>query len=160
VTGVTAVPRGSTEAVGVPTLELSLTECVVKNRLTQHLSSNNLLNQFQPAYTKHHSTESTLLAVYDHIRKAMSQQQVTALCLLDLSAAFDTIDHSILLHRLSTWFGFNGKLISWLTSYLSFRSFAVTINSVSSAQSSLSHAGCPARISPRSSLIQSVNNSP
>jgi hypothetical protein len=57
---------------------------------------------------------------------------------LDLSAAFDTIDHSILLYRLSTWFGFNGKVISWLTSYLSSRSFVVTINSTSSAQSSLS----------------------
>ena len=115
-----------------------LTERNVKNRLTQHLSSNNLLNQFQSAYTKHHSTESTLLAVHDHIIKAMSQQRVTALCLLDLSAAFDTIDHSIILHRLSTWFGFNGKVISWLTSYLSFCSFAVIINSVSSARSSLS----------------------
>ena len=111
-----------------------LTERVVKNRLTQHLSSNNLLNKFQSAYTKHHSTESTLLAVHDHIIKAMSQQQVTALCLLDLSAAFDTIDHSILLHRLSTWFGFNGKVLSWLTSYLSSRNFMVTINSTSSSQ--------------------------
>ena len=56
-----------------------LTERVVKIRLTQHLSSNNLLNKFQSAYTEHHSTESTLLAVHDHIIKAMSQQQVTAL---------------------------------------------------------------------------------
>jgi len=77
-----------------------LAERVVKNRLTHHLSSNNLLNSFQSAYTKCHSTESTLLAVHDHIVKAMSQQKVTALCLLDLSAAFDTIDLSILLHRL------------------------------------------------------------
>ena len=68
----------------------------------------------------------------------MSQQQVTALCLLDLSAALDTIDHSILLHRLSIWFGFKGKVVSWFTSYLSFRSFVVTISSVSSAHSSLS----------------------
>jgi len=45
----------------------------------------------------------------------MSQKQVTALCLLDLSAAFDTIDHYIVLNRLSTWFGFDGKLISWPT---------------------------------------------
>jgi len=111
-----------------------LTERVVKDRLTLHLSNNNLLNLFQSAYTKHHSTESTLLSVHDHIIKSMSQQQVTALCLLDLSAAFDTIDHSILLHRLSSWFGFNGTVISWLASYLSSRSFVVTINSTSSAQ--------------------------
>ena len=51
------------------------------------------------AYTKHHSTESTLLSVHDHnfIIKAMSQQKITALCLLNLSSAFDTIDHSLLI---------------------------------------------------------------
>ena len=89
-----------------------LTERVVKNRLTQHLSSNNLLNSSSLPTYKHHSTESTLLAVHDHIIKAMSQQKVTALCLLDLSAAFDTIDHSILLHRLSSWFGLSGIRLS------------------------------------------------
>jgi hypothetical protein len=119
-----------------------LTERVVKNRLTQHLSINNLLNSFQSAYTKHHSTESTLLAVHDHIIKAMSQQKVTALCLLDLSAAFDTIDHSILLHRLSSWFGLNGKVLSWLTSYLASRNFVVNINSSVSDQFPL-HQGVP-----------------
>jgi len=48
-------------------------------------------------------------------------------CLLDMSAAFDTIDHSILLHRLSTWFGFSDTVISWITSYWSSRRFMVTI---------------------------------
>jgi len=67
----------------------------------------------------------------------MSEQTVTALCLLDLSAAFDTIDHSILLHRLSSWFGFDGTAISWPTSYLSSRSFVVSINSTLSATSPL-----------------------
>jgi hypothetical protein len=53
-----------------------------------HLSENNLLNSFQSAYVKSHSTETTLLSVRDYIIKAMSLQQVTCLCLLDLSAAF------------------------------------------------------------------------
>ena len=104
-----------------------LTERVVKQRLTHHLSSNHLLNSFQSAYTPHHSTESTLLSVHDHIIKAMAQQQITALCLLDLSAAFDTIDHSILIHRLSSWFGLNGTVLSWLHSYISSRDFVVNI---------------------------------
>ena len=72
----------------------------------------------------------------------MSQQKVTALCLLDLSAAFDTIDHSILLHRLSSWFGCNGKVLSWLDSYLSSRSFSVNINSSVSDPFPL-HQGVP-----------------
>jgi len=110
-----------------------LTERVVKLRLTHHLSSNDLLNSFQSAYTKFHSTESTLLSLHDHIIKAMSHQKITALCLLDLSAAFDTIDHSILVHRLSTWFGLKGTVLSWLQSYLSSRNFIVNINGISSA---------------------------
>ena len=105
-----------------------LTERVVKIRLTHHLSSNGLLNSFQSAYTKCHSTESTLLAVNDHIINAMSQQKITALCLLDLSAAFDTIDHSILLERLSSWFGLNGTVLNWIKSYLTLRSFTVSLN--------------------------------
>ena len=109
-----------------------LTERIVKTRLTNHLSSNGLLNAFQSAYTKFHSTESTLLAVNDHIINAISEQKVTALCLLDLSAAFDTIDHSILIERLSSWFGLNGAVLSWVQSYLTSRSFRVKLNGTES----------------------------
>ena len=119
-----------------------LTERVVKQRLTLHLSSNGLLNSFQSAYTKHHSTESTLLSVHDHIIKAMSQQKITALCLLDLSAAFDTIDHAILVHRLSSWFGFRGTVLSWLQSYLSSRDFVVNVKASLSEPFPL-HQGVP-----------------
>jgi Reverse transcriptase (RNA-dependent DNA polymerase)/Endonuclease-reverse transcriptase len=110
-----------------------LTERLVKNRLTDHLSQNNLLNSFQSAYTKFNSTETTLLSLHDHIIQAMSHQQVTALCLLDLSAAFDTIDHSILLQRLSSWFGINNTALLWIKSYLSSRFFSVAINNLKSS---------------------------
>jgi hypothetical protein len=105
-----------------------LAERVVKSRLTFHLSSNSLFNTSQSAYTKFHSTESTLLAVHNNIINAMSQQKLTALCLLDLSSAFDTIDHTVLIQRLSSWFGLNGTVLSWLKSYLSHRSFKVSVN--------------------------------
>ena len=107
---------------------------LVKNRLTEYLHQNNLTNSFQPAYTKFNSTETTLLTlVHDHIIRAISQQQVTGLCLLDLSAAFDTIDHSILLQRLKSCFGINNTVLSWIQSYLSSRSFTVNINNIKSS---------------------------
>jgi hypothetical protein len=110
-----------------------LTERIAKNRLMNHLSSNKLLNSFQSAYLKSHSTETTLLSVHDHIVRAMSLQQVSCLCLLDLSAAFDTTDHSILIHRLSSWFGISGCALSSVKSYLSNRSFYVNLTGTKSS---------------------------
>jgi Reverse transcriptase (RNA-dependent DNA polymerase) len=103
------------------------TERVVKSRLTDFLTEHNLLNSFQSAYTKLHSTETALLAVHDYLIRASSQQQVSFLCLLDLSAAFDTIDHSVILERLSSWFGISGTALNWVKSYLTSRSFYVQV---------------------------------
>ena len=69
---------------------------------------------------------------------AMDRGEVTSLILLDLSAAFDTVDHSILLTRLQNWFGLDGLSLNWFTSYLSSRSQAVSINDSISAFSTLS----------------------
>jgi len=85
-----------------PSYTIKLTERAVKDQITDHLSTNAMFNDFQSAYTKFHSTETTLLTVHDELIQAMDKQKVTGLTRLDLSAAFDTIDHSILLHRLST----------------------------------------------------------
>ena len=95
-----------------------LLEKVVANQLKTYLSVRNLHNPKQSAYREGHSTESALLSVGNDIRLNLAKGESTALVLLDLSAAFDTIDHTILLHRLSSCFGFGGKVIKWLTSYL------------------------------------------
>ena len=113
-------------------------EKVVASRIQSHLSSNSLSSSFQSAYRIFHSTETTLLKIHNDLILAMDRGEVTSLILLDLSAAFDTVDHSILLTRLQNWFGLDGLSLNWFTSYLSSRSQAVSINDSISAFSTLS----------------------
>ena len=75
------------------------------------------MTAFQSAYRKHHSTESALLNIHNDILLNMANGSVTALTLLDLSAAFDTIDHTILLDRLNVYYGISELALSWFKSY-------------------------------------------
>ena len=97
-------------------------EKVVASRIQSHLLSNSLSSSFQSAYRMFHSTETTLLSIHNDLILAMDRGEVTSLILLDLSAAFDTVDHSILLHRLQHWFGLHGTSLDWFSSYLTSRS--------------------------------------
>ena len=72
--------------------------------------------------------ESALLKVKNDILLNMNRQHVTLLVLLDLSAAFDTIDHGILLERLRSAFGVWDMALSWIASYLSGRTQQVSID--------------------------------
>jgi hypothetical protein len=65
-------------------------------RLSNHTSKHNLLPVFQLSYRPFHSTETAVICVVDSMLKAMDQGHVGALMLLDLSVAFDTVDHQIL----------------------------------------------------------------
>ena len=84
-------------------------EKAVACRLYSHLSRTKALSQFQSAYRKSHSTETVLLKIDNDLLSAMDEGKVTALTLLDLSSAFDTINHSMLLGRLEDWVGVTGR---------------------------------------------------
>ena len=73
-----------------------------------HLIAHNLIPELQSAYKKRYSTETELLKVQNDILLNMDCQHVALLVLLDLSAAFDTVNHDILLRRLETTFGITG----------------------------------------------------
>ena len=96
------------------------------NQIHGHLVCNNLYPVAQSAYRRNHSTETALLKVMNDILLNMNKQHVTILVLLDLSAAFDTVDHSILLDKLSKLV-FNGTALDWFRSYLSSRSQRVSV---------------------------------
>ena len=90
------------------------------------------------AYRKSHSTETALVKKVNDILLDMNRQHVSLLVLLDLSAAFDTVDHIFLLRRLETSFGVTGDALKWIASYLSARSQRVMINGVLSDKFDLS----------------------
>ena len=102
-------------------------EKVVFKQLEVFLQNNNTHNKFQSGFRKGHSTETALLKVVNDLRVASDKKNVSVLLLLDLTAAFDTIDHDILLHRLEHWVGLSGVALSWFRSYLTGRSYSVNL---------------------------------
>jgi hypothetical protein len=110
-----------------------LTEKVVVGQLNSHMTDNNLHCMFQSAYREGHSTESALLYVLNDLLHAVDSKQCVLLSLLDLSAAFDTINHSVLLQRFEQAMGITGAALEWLKSYFSGRHQFVHVEGASSA---------------------------
>ena len=99
--------------------------------------SNNIYPELQSSYREDHSTETALFRVMNDDLLKMNSQHVTLLILLDLSAAFDTVDHSILLDRLTKDVGLQNKAHDCFRSYLSGWSQRVAIDGLMSMEFSL-----------------------
>ena len=115
-----------------------ITERAVFDQVYAHVMNNELFPELQSAYRKSNSTETALVKIVNDILLDLNRQHVSLLVLLDLSAAFCTVDHTILLRRLETLFGVTGDALKWIASYLSTRSQRVTINGVLSNRFDLS----------------------
>ena len=89
-----------------------LTEKAVAVQLQEHMLVNGSFPELQSAYRQHHSTETALLKVKNDLLMAIDKGQVMLLVLLDLSSAFDTVEHEILLERLRSTIGLRGKVLS------------------------------------------------
>ena len=86
---------------------------------------------FQSAYRKNHSTETALLCVINAMKVTMDNRQDTALVLIDFSAAFDTINHKIMIQRLCLRYVIVGRALGWLQSYLQNRTQRVVTRDAS-----------------------------
>ena len=95
-------------------------------QLLKHCENHNLLPDFQSAYQKHYIMETSLIRLTNNILWSMERQHITSLVILDLSAAFDTVYHDILLQIPEQKFGFCDKALKWFQNYLKPRSFRVT----------------------------------
>jgi Reverse transcriptase (RNA-dependent DNA polymerase) len=95
-----------------------LLERLVCSQLVKYLNDNDLLPDLQSAYRAMHSTETAVLKVMADILLALDSGNLAMLTLLDLSAAFDSVDHDTLLKRLQTSYGLGGQTLNWFASYL------------------------------------------
>ena len=117
-----------------PVSNLSFTAKVIEkcaaNQIIDHLNNNDLMDPYQSAYRAKHSTETALLKVQSDILREIDAKRVIFIILLDLSATFDTVDHSILLQRLEKRFNIGGVALRWFSSYLSGWKSTVNVSNV------------------------------
>ena len=119
-----------------------VTEKVVASRLNHHLMVNNLQEPFQSAYRVNHSTETAMLRVQNDIIRALGDNKVVLLVIIDISAAFDTVNHERLLSILHA-IGITGKALAWFACYLQNRSQTITISGKQSRSQQLECGGVP-----------------
>lgn len=108
-------------------------EKAVFNQLQEFLDQANIGELFQSGFKPLHSTETALLKVFNDLLLNLDSGNCAILILLDLTAAFDTVDHTILLSRLERCVGIKGSALEWFKSYLADRSFCMQLGQFSSS---------------------------
>ncbi len=116
----------------------TIVEKVVYSQLESYITANNLYDPLQSANKEFHSTETTFFKVTNDILYTVDNKQLVILVRLDLSAAFNAVDHKILLHALEHEFGIIGSALAWIKSYLSGHYQTVYVNGASSTKMPLS----------------------
>ena len=113
----------------LPTLA-KIFERIISKQLINHLNSNSLFDKYQSGYRKFYSTETALLYVTDNLLHNIDNNTPTQVILLDLSSAFDTIDHNILLNRLKL-LNINNDALNLLKDYITNRTYNIKLKSIS-----------------------------
>ena len=102
-----------------------------------YLTEHELIAKLQSAYRRFHSADTAMVRVLNDILLTIDSRQEAVLALLDMSSAFDTIDHSLLLQRLGDRYGVGRTALSWFESYLTDRTQSVTVGNATSAPQTL-----------------------
>lgn len=142
---ITPIPKSKTYDVrdvtsyrGISNLPIisKILERLVSSQIRAYLTLHDLFPQSQSAYRRFHSTEAAVLKLSSDVLLSLDRGSDSLMCFLDLSAAFDTVDHSILLSRLRGSFGIAGSALEWFQSYLTGRSHCVVYQGIKSHPSS------------------------
>ena len=104
-------------------------ESLIHQQLYHYLDSNSLLSSAQFGFRPHHNTQDVLLKSVDDWKMALDRNELVGTVMIDLSKAFDTIDHSLLLDKLEAY-GIQGTDLKWFTDYLAMRRQRVVVDGV------------------------------
>jgi hypothetical protein len=102
-------------------------EQIVAKQITVYLEENNLMDPHQSAYKKGHSCETVIVSVLNDVYAASDKSEISISALLDMSAAFDTIDHAMMIEKLKC-LGFTDDVLEWFQMYLSGRSHTTIVH--------------------------------
>ena len=102
-------------------------ERVIFQQVVAHFDENQLFHPNHHGFRQHHNTCTALVQMYDGWVEAAERGELTGVCMLDMSAAFDVVNHNLLLQKLRLY-GFDQKSLAWMTSYLSGRTQSVCID--------------------------------
>ena len=118
-------------------------ERTVYNQITSFLNQHNLLYKLQSGFRKNYSTLTSTTYLLNTISTSTDKNLTTIAIFLDMSKAFDLVNHQILLHKLENQFSFSRNSLDWVSSYLNNRSQLVNLNNTFSNIQSLPHYGVP-----------------
>ena len=126
------IPKNYRPVSNLPFLG-KLIEKAVSLQFTDHIDTHSLSEPLQSAYKKLHSTETALIKITNDILVELDNRNIVLAGLLDLSAAFDTVDYEVLFRRLETSYAFDGAVMAWFRSYLSDRSQVIAVSGCTSS---------------------------
>ena len=132
-------------------------EKVAVRRLLDHLTLNGLHEEYQSAYKMRHSTETALLRVQHDIASVLDKNRAMLFVILDLSSAFDMIDHEHLLTLLHDEYGVCGIALSRFRTYLEDRTHCVKIDSKNIRDYSATE-WCATGLGPWASYVHSIHH--
>ena len=145
---VTPIPKRGCRQVSDPTSYRPISNLTVLSKLLERLAAsqirkfvytNDLLTSVQSAYRQYHSTETASLNLSSDLLLSIDKGNMCLVCFIDLSSAFDTIDHTILKERLRTSFCFSDSALEWTESFLSDRTQLVTYGRSCSQPKPITH---------------------
>ena len=119
-----------------------LAEAAVYEQVEEHFTRNKLWHPNHHGFKANHSTATAINQIYDFWIRSAEDTELTAALLLDLSAAFDVVDHQILLDKLELY-NFSPEAISWFRSYLQDRKQVVIVESKTSDPKDVGEQGVP-----------------